>query len=172
MGTAATRPISVDVYLRSSYDPDCEYVDGEVVERIVGQQPHSYAQTRAVVWLDRHASAKFTTYVEQRVRVAANRFRIPDVLLMAVPVPKDAVFAEAPYLCIEILSPDDRQSNLQDKVEDYLGLGVANIWVIDPFNRRAWTVTSAGWHAVSVEADLTTADGFLAMPVKTVLQSD
>jgi hypothetical protein len=33
--------ISLDEYLRTSFDPDCDFVDGEVVERHVGQERKS-----------------------------------------------------------------------------------------------------------------------------------
>jgi len=33
--------ISVEKYLRTSYRPDCDYVDGEVLERNVGEKDHS-----------------------------------------------------------------------------------------------------------------------------------
>ena len=36
--------VPVEEYLRTSYDPDCDYVDGEVVERNLGERDHSSAQ--------------------------------------------------------------------------------------------------------------------------------
>jgi len=33
--------VSVDEYLHTSYDPDCDYVDGAIVERNVGERDHS-----------------------------------------------------------------------------------------------------------------------------------
>ena len=36
--------ISVREYLRTSYSPDCEYVDGRIVERNVGYKGHSVLQ--------------------------------------------------------------------------------------------------------------------------------
>ncbi len=42
---SATRAlISVEEYLATSYRPDCDYVDGEVVERNLGEQDHSWLQ--------------------------------------------------------------------------------------------------------------------------------
>jgi len=48
MGTAAG--VSLDEYLRTSYDPDCEYVDGEVVERNLGERDHSKLQGALTSW--------------------------------------------------------------------------------------------------------------------------
>ena len=40
------RPILIPVseYLNTSYRPDCDYKDGEVLERNVGEKPHGLLQ--------------------------------------------------------------------------------------------------------------------------------
>jgi len=38
-------PISEQEYLSTAYSPDCDYVDGEVQERNLGEWDHSSAQT-------------------------------------------------------------------------------------------------------------------------------
>lgn len=42
----ATAPslIPIEEYMHTSYSPDCEYIDGLIVERNVGQGKHAYAQ--------------------------------------------------------------------------------------------------------------------------------
>jgi Uma2 family endonuclease len=47
-----------------------------------------------------------------------------------------------PDLAVEILSPDDRQSDVRQKVEEYMGHGVSLVWVVDP-ERRTVTVHSS-----------------------------
>jgi Uma2 family endonuclease len=37
--------VPVEEYLRTNYDPDMEYVDGQLVERSVGERRHSRTQT-------------------------------------------------------------------------------------------------------------------------------
>ena len=39
------RLISVEEYLSTGYEPDCEYDDGVIVERNVGEFEHSFLQT-------------------------------------------------------------------------------------------------------------------------------
>ena len=51
MATLAANPadlprISVEEYLRTSYRPDCDYVDGVIEERHVGEWEHSQIQSR------------------------------------------------------------------------------------------------------------------------------
>ena len=42
MGVATLVP--VEEYLSTSYDPDCDYVDGELEDRNVGEKGHSKVQ--------------------------------------------------------------------------------------------------------------------------------
>ena len=52
MSTGIVVPVSE--YLATSYSPDCEYVDGELLERNVGEWDHSRLQTL----LSRHLSIR------------------------------------------------------------------------------------------------------------------
>ncbi len=42
----------------------------------------------------------------------------------------------APELCVEVFSPSDRWPEVVQKVGEYLGIGVREVWVIDPGHRR------------------------------------
>ena len=66
------------------------------------------------------------------------------------------------------MSPDDTMSSLQDRLDDYIRFGVANIWVIDPWKGRARTIDTAGWHTV-LDGRLRTGDGLIALPLGEVL---
>lgn len=46
--TTATVQMSVEEYLRSSFEPDAEFVDGILVERAVGEDEHSAWQSAIV----------------------------------------------------------------------------------------------------------------------------
>jgi Uma2 family endonuclease len=50
-----------------------------------------------------------------------------------------------PLVCIEILSPDDTLHRLRERVDDYLAMGVENVWVLDPSDRRAYVVGLRGF---------------------------
>jgi hypothetical protein len=74
-----------------------------------------------------------------------------------------------PYLCVEIMSPDDTKASTQASLNDYLNFGVPNIWVIDPWKHLGWVVTAGGW-ATAIDGIMrTTADGRVAMPLIDVL---
>jgi Uma2 family endonuclease len=40
-----------------------------------------------------------------------------------------------PVLAVEILSPNDTQEEINEKIDDYLAVGVPLVWVIDPHHR-------------------------------------
>jgi len=42
-----------------------------------------------------------------------------------------------PELCIEVVSPTDRWTEITEKVDMFLGMGVVLVWVIDPKTRKA-----------------------------------
>ena len=67
MATAAT-PITLDEYMSTSYSPDCEYIDGVVMERNVGQGKHAYAQGKIYLRLsDQLLSRRLIILPEQRL---------------------------------------------------------------------------------------------------------
>ena len=70
--------------------------------------------------------------------------RIPDVCVTLGPKPPEVVLVSPPFLCIEILSPEDRMNRIQQRMDDYLRFGVPHVWLIDPQSRRAWRYTTAG----------------------------
>jgi Uma2 family endonuclease len=132
--------ISVEQYLSTSYRPDCDYVDGEMRERNVGEYEHSNPQTGLAVWLRaRQREWNIRVLVEQRIRVAPRRYRIPDICVLDRDQPIEPVFTLPPLICIEILSKDDSLRDMQERVTDYLTLGVPSVWILDPLSHRVYT---------------------------------
>jgi Uma2 family endonuclease len=146
--------VSVDEYLKTSYDPDCDYVEGELQERSVGERDHSILQ-REFIFFFRQRQQLWRAFVfpEQRIQIGASRFRVPDVCVYVGVEPTEPIFRTPPFICIEILSPEDRMERIQQRIDDYLTFGVRCIWVINPRGRRAWTYSKDGSREVF--------DGFL-----------
>jgi Uma2 family endonuclease len=141
--------VSVEEYLETVYRPDCDYVDGEIVERNVGEYDHGRLQTLLSYYLVGHEKLwGITAVTELRVQVKPTRFRVPDITVIANPVPHPApeirILREPPLLCVEILSPEDRMVKVQEVVEDYLGFGVPCVWVINPITPRGFVYTPDG----------------------------
>jgi Uma2 family endonuclease len=136
--------VSVEEYLSTVYEPDCEYVDGELIERNVGEFDHSALQFVLIELLGKQRrAAGVHIFPELRVQVAARRFRVPDITV-TTGKGKGRILREPPLLCIEILSPEDRASRLLVKINDYFAFGVRYVWVIDPEEKAAWSYTSDG----------------------------
>jgi Uma2 family endonuclease len=137
MATAALIPLSE--YLETSYQPDCEWVRGELRERSVPQLSHASVQMFFSVYFSaRKRELGVRVYAELRMWVSEDRIRVPDVMIMRDSDPADEIVVVAPLLCIEVLSPEDRMSEIQEKVDEYLDMGVDSVWVVDPRRRKAF----------------------------------
>ena len=141
--------VSVQEYLAASFDPDRDYVDGELQERNLGEQPHSFAQMSLGAYLfNRRAQWGIRVLSEQRVQVSPTRFRVPDLCVLPASASRDPIVRQAPFLCIEILSSEDRVSRLNERLSDYFQMGVRYVWVLDPLSKRAFCYTPGEIHEV------------------------
>src|SRR5947209_1116935 len=92
MGTSHTL-IPVNEYLQTAYRPDCDYVDGELVERIVGEKDHSKVQREILFYLhERRELWNIFAIQEQRLQVSRTRYRVPDVCVIVGPEPDEQIF--------------------------------------------------------------------------------
>jgi len=144
---ATTAAVSVDEYLKTLYHPDCDYVDGQVIERNWGERDHSWMQGEILNVLRQYRlSLGLFAFPEQRVQIKQRRYRVPDVTVVRGR-PSEAIVTTAPFLCIEILSPDDSMSSMQERIDDYVSFGVENIWIVDPIRKKAFWADANGTHS-------------------------
>jgi Uma2 family endonuclease len=162
---ATTHLVSVEEYLHSTFEPDAEYVEGRIVPRALPQKTHSKLQTYFVETLcGIGRPLGYRVWVEQRIRTRRDpaRFRVPDVCVTAGE-PEEEIFIEPPFLCVEVLSPDDSAQELRIKIDEYLAWGVAHVWVVDPVSLggelherdRIERVRNGRFRAGKIEVDLT-----------------
>ena len=71
--------------------------------------------------------------------------RIPDVSVFGRELPIEQVFAYPQLIAIEVLSPEDRHSRVQQRDQEFIDFGVNNIWVIDPKKRIGWDCSDGNW---------------------------
>jgi Uma2 family endonuclease len=156
--------VSVEEYLSTSYRPDREYIEGRVQERNLGERDHSKVQTRLIGYLfNREKEWGIHVYAEQRVQVKRTRFRVPDICVISGEDLYEQIFTRPPFLCIEILSKDDRMKEMLDRVDDYLAFGVRYVWVLDPQTRRAFVHDASGGHELK-DGMLWTSDSEIIVP--------
>lgn len=134
MATSAL--IAVSEYLRTSYSPDRDYVDGELQERNLGERDHADVQTRIATLLCLPENERYVTArTELRVQVKPSRFRVPDICVLRADAPRERIVQYPPLLCIEVLSPEDTMARMRERVRDFLEMGVPEVWVVDPETR-------------------------------------
>jgi Uma2 family endonuclease len=152
-------------------DPDCDFVDGELEVRNAGKYKHSRLQAAFTGYLfARERLWGIRTLTEQRLRLSSSRIRIPDVCVLLEEQPRDEVIADPPFLCVEIVSPDDSLSRVMIRLNDYLAFGVPNVWLIDPDSEHSYVATTAGL----IEAHdniLRTANPEIVVPVSELFQA-
>lgn len=160
--------ISVHEYLSTSYRPDCDYVDGTVLERNLGEYDHSRLQRSLILYF--HARRKewgIEVVPEQRIQVSPTRFRVPDICVVAGSGPREQIFTQPPFICIDVLSPEDRLSALQERVGDFLSFGVPYVWILDPHTRKAFRCTREGMLEVS---ELRTQNPEILVPIQALFE--
>ena len=131
--------MDVEEYLKTGFDgADCEYLDGEVVERNMGELPHGRLQKRLINWLTQlEARLGLEIIPEIRIQIHARRYRVADIAVWRAGDIGERIPAVPPFLAIEILSWEDRMVRMQPKIQEYLSIGVEWIWVIDPDEKKA-----------------------------------
>lgn len=133
--------ITVEEYLTTVYRPDCDYVDGHIEERNLGEKKHSKIQGWMIGILLQRVQGDIDVLPEMRVQITPSRFRIPDVCLAEQS--DEQILTKPPLLCVEVLSPEDRMSRVQARIREYFAMGVPCVWVLDPETRQAFISTPA-----------------------------
>jgi Uma2 family endonuclease len=91
---------------------------------------------------ERRKPWNITVLTSMRIQVAPTRFRIPDVCVVLGET-KERILTKPPFLCIEILSPEDRLARVKARIDDFLAMGVPYVWVIDAKTRQIYIATPA-----------------------------
>jgi Uma2 family endonuclease len=125
--------VPLDVYLKTSYEPDAEYIDGVVEERPMGEWSHADWQAALVdFYRSRRVEWNIRAAAELRVQIAKSRFRVPDVAILDRSLPIEQIITHPPIAVFEILSPEDKLTRMMAKLADYEHMGVRSILVLNP----------------------------------------
>jgi Uma2 family endonuclease len=132
-------PMSVEEYLHTSFeDGDCEYLDGEIVEKNMGELGHGTIQAYLTsLLMALRAKLGLRVAAEVRIRITPSRYRIPDICVWLPGDIGTRTPTVAPFLIVEILPPDDRMTRMKVKIDEYFSIGTQWIWLIDPDERQA-----------------------------------
>ncbi|MGH7709475.1 MAG: Uma2 family endonuclease [Vulcanimicrobiaceae bacterium] len=126
--------------------PAIEMLRGRRVQKMSPQTRHSILQMRMAVILDAWAPGRGTVGTEWRFYLLPPNERpsslVPDVAFVASErLPREAGPARekpafAPDIAVEILSPDDRDSDVAEKTALYLANGGSLVVIVDPATER------------------------------------
>ena len=139
------KPVSVEEYLSMTFEHDCEYVDGVIEERDLGEFEHAYVQGLLVTLFNNH-QGEWGVYAlpEQRVQTRKNHFRVPDITILRQGTKREGILTRPPLLVIEVQSPDVPMRRTAMKAAEYRAFGIEHVWVIDPYARVAYWGTDSG----------------------------
>jgi Uma2 family endonuclease len=131
--------MDVEEYLRTSFDgSDCEFLDGAVVERNWGDLPHATLHANLSGLLSElRKRLGIRVLISIRIQIDARRFRVADIAVWHHDNIGTRIPTVAPFLVVEILSPEDRMVRMVPKIQEYLSIGVEWVWVIDPEEKAA-----------------------------------
>lgn len=140
---------TVREYLRTSWSPDREFVDGRIEERNLGEKEHSILQGYLTFLFNlKRDEWGVKVFPELRTQTKARNFRVPDVLVVRAGEKFERYVTQPPLIAIEILSPEDSMTAMQAKAAEYRQFGVEHIWIIDPEPRIAYRYTGSALEQV------------------------
>jgi Uma2 family endonuclease len=143
----ARSQIGVEEYLDLVFDdrPEPDYVDGEVIERALPTPVHSQIQgLLAIFFAPLLTRIRLILMSGLRVQIEPRLFRVVDFTVYLDSRPEGRYATTPAYVAIEIVSPDDRHSELTERLEDYRRWGVPHVWLVDPQLKRVYEYTEAG----------------------------
>ncbi len=131
-----TSLVTVEEYLKSTAKPNAEYIDGVVRRKPIPAYKHGKMEFRVSKFINDIEG--FDAVPEQTVRLRERKYLVPDVAVQRADSLQQPYPAEPIYLCVEVLSPEDRFSDAVAKCEDYHDWGVQYCWLIDPEKKACW----------------------------------
>ena len=141
--------MTLEEYLGSSFSPDVDFVDGRTENRNVGEYAHSCVLGEAMYRIGlREDEWNVQVLPICRLQVAAQRIRVPDVMVVRPERPSDGIVHSTPLICMEVISPDDTWRRLRGLFDDYVAMGVENVWVFEPEVRGVHRYDAGGLHRV------------------------
>ena len=133
-------------------DVKAELVRGELRVTPPPGGPHGRAATNLILLLGAFLKGRglgwvYADGVGYELLALPRTVRVPDVsFVRAERLPKEGIgpglLKLAPDLAVEVLSPSESASDLEEKLDDYRACGTPLLWVIDPVRRTVMIIAS------------------------------
>lgn len=134
--------------------PETEWIAGRALRKLSPTNDHGTIQRILAAHLAAWAHGRGRVATEWRFRVTpegdVTRPLVPDIAYLSYTRAAGMTRAElqvpviAPDIVVEVLSPDDRMSDVDVKINDYLAAGVRLVIVVDPEKRTVRCIDANG----------------------------
>ncbi len=135
------KPLTLEEFLdQEETTPATEYIEGEIIQKPMPQTKHSIIQGELVTVINSVAKSKKIAIALPELRCTfGGKSIVPDIVVLTYNnIPRDEngdvanMFYSYPDWMIEILSPQQSQSQLVKKILRCLDSGCQLSWLIDP----------------------------------------
>lgn len=165
-----TKLITGDELLARGDIGRCELIDGRIVPMSPAGDEHGILELNLALELklfvrERQLGQVMTGEVGIYIRRNPDRVRGADIVFISkekLPKPTGKFLEVAPELVVEVMSPNDRWEAVRAKLADYFSIGVEQVWVVEPDNRKDLVYRSSTDIQEFGEGDTLIAEGILA----------
>ena len=133
--------LTAEQFAEMEFDVPVELVRGEVVEMTRPEPPHGNVCNEVAfaltAWAKQGGRGLVTTNDSGVITEQdPDTVRGPDVAFYSTSAIPGGKFSSRsrtliPTLCVEVLSPSNRWSEIRTKIEEYLARGVEEVWIVD-----------------------------------------
>jgi Uma2 family endonuclease len=148
----------------------CELIDGRIVFMSPAGDEQGIIESNLGFELKRFARQQklgrvMTGEVGVYIRRNPDRVRGVDIILISyekLPKPTGKFLEVVPELVVEIMSPHDRWEEVRQKIKEYFSIGVEQVWIVEPGNRKVLIYRSQIDFQEFGEGDQLKGEGILA----------
>jgi len=141
---------SVEEYLELNTHRLVEFSHGYVEVLPMPTEIHQFIVAHLynllLAYLRKHRPGAVIAFAPLSVRLWADKYREPDVVLMLAEHAgrRHEEYWETPDLVLEVVSRDYRRHDLETKRREYAQAGIPEYWIVDPEDERIMVLTLAG----------------------------
>lgn len=129
----------------------CELLDGRIVPMTPTGAEHSQVESVLVRLVGNFVDQNARGWVlagEVGIYTQRNPDRVRGADLAFVSRQQTATIPKGfldfgPDLVVEVVSPNDRWTDIREKIDEYFGIGVRQVWIVEPPSRQVLVYASA-----------------------------
>jgi|JI10StandDraft_1071094.scaffolds.fasta_scaffold536698_2 Uma2 family endonuclease len=159
MHATARKLITAEEFFLMPESRWCELVYGELVPMAPVGESHGFRAGRVYLALElfceRTSAGRVLIETGYRLSLDPDLVRAPDVSFIRRDriqgPPADGYREGPPDLAVEVLSPGDTATEINEKINEYLDFGTTEVWIVDPRQKQVQVHRKGG--AVTLRGD-------------------